>query len=69
MNKEGHEDSEPKLRISVVGREGDETFREFVESNSNRGLKTNGKEGVSRDMMMVRIRLVQYWLRRRNIAS
>lgn len=59
MNKEGHKDSEPKFRISVVGREGDETFREFVESNSNRCLKTNGKEGVGRDMMMVRMRLVR----------
>lgn len=69
MNKEGHEDSETKFRISVVGREGNETFREFVESNSNRSLKPNSKECVGRNMMMVRMGLVLYWHRGRDIAS
>lgn len=58
MNKEGHENREAQLRIRVIGCESDEAFREFVEGDSYGCLKTDGKEGVRRDMVMMAMRWI-----------
>ena len=37
----------------MVGRVGDETFGDFVESDGDAGLEADGKEDIGRDVVMV----------------
>ena len=53
VDKKCHEDGEAKTRIGVVSREGYETFREFVESNGEGGLKGEREKGICRDVVVV----------------
>lgn len=41
VHEEGHEDGESEVWVCVVGRVGDEAFRELVEGDGNGGLQAD----------------------------
>ena len=57
VNEQGQEDGEAELGVCVVSSEGNEAFREFVESNGDGSLKADRCENVGRNMVMMMLLL------------
>ncbi len=58
MNEQCHEDGKTKLRVCVIGGEGDETFWELVQCYCDACLETDREECVCGDVMVVSLRWI-----------
>lgn len=58
VDEQGEEDGHSEGRTSVVGGVGNKAFGQFVESNSEGGLKAYRQERILGDVVMVLLRLL-----------